>query len=136
MTELFENYCHGPSAVARLLTIYIDEAHPQNEWFFPQAPDVLTGEAIIPSHQTIEDRLAAAKKFAAVKQFKMDLVADSMEGHIVDRYLAWPERLYIIVDGVIVYMGGNGPFGYRLDEVQRWLAERYGMRGRNLDKNI
>lgn len=91
-----------------MLTIYIEEAHPQNEWFFPEAPDVLSGDAVISSHQCLEDRLAAARKFKAAKSFPIELVVDSMENNIVDRYLAWPERLYIIVDGVVVYQGGNG----------------------------
>lgn len=57
-----------------------------------------------------------------------------MKNHVYDHYDAWPERLYIIVDGVIVYKGGNGPFGYCLWEVQEWLAEKYGMRGASLRK--
>lgn len=52
-----------------------------------------------------------------------------MAGHAVDRYGAWPERLYIVHDGLIVYKGGKGPFDYHLGEVQAWLSERYGMRG-------
>lgn len=35
----------------------------------------------------------------------LDIVCDSMRGDMVSRYGAWPERLYIIVDGVIVYQG-------------------------------
>lgn len=38
-------------------------------------------------------------------------------------YAAWPERLYIIVDGVIVYKSGPGPFGYVLDDVRSWLEK-------------
>lgn len=32
-------------------------------------------------------------------------------------YGATPERLYIIKDGIILYQGGMGPFGYDLAEV-------------------
>jgi hypothetical protein len=55
-----------------------------------------------------------------------------MRGQVVDRYEAWPERLYIVLDGAVVYKGGFGPFDYRLDEVQDWLARRYGLRGKSL----
>ena len=34
-------------------------------------------------------------------------VFDSMDGEACDRYDAWPERLYIVLNGVIVYKG-NG----------------------------
>ena len=55
-------------------------------------------------------------------------------GNVNDVYGAWPERLYIIVDGTIVYQGGLGPFDYKLHEVQHWLAASYGMRGSSLKK--
>jgi hypothetical protein len=136
MAEIHNHYCSGSSAVASLLTIYIAEAHASDMWFFPNAPDVQSGNAVIASHRTIQDRIEAAKKFQSVKNFPCELVVDSMEHEIMDRYEAWPERLFIIVDGVVVYKGGNGPFGYLLHEVQDWLAEKYGMRGKsfNMDK--
>ncbi len=111
MTDIFDSYCDGSTAVARLVTAYIEEAHPQNGWFFPDAPDVLSGDAVIPSHTSIEKRLSAARRFREVKvtgREAFTVVVDSMRGHLVDRYLGWPERLYIIVDGVVVYQGGNG----------------------------
>ena len=108
MTDIYDSYCSGSSAVASLLTIYIEEAHASDRWFFPNAPDVKTGNAIIATHCSIEDRLAAAKKFVSVKSFSSELVVDSMAGDTEDRYEAWPERLYIVVDGVVVYKGGNG----------------------------
>lgn len=135
MTDIYDNYCSGASAVASMLTIYIEEAHASDRWFFPNAPDVKTGDAIIATHHSIEDRLAAAKKFVAKKTFKCELVVDSMDGDIVDRYEAWPERLYIIVDGVVVYKGGIGPFDYRLPEVKEWLSSKYGFRGKSIDRN-
>ena len=49
-----------------------------------------------------------------------------MAGHLVQRYGAWPERLYIVIDGVVVYKGGMGPFDYRLYEVRQWLEDRFG----------
>ena len=108
MLDIYDNYCSGKSTVASMLTIYIEEAHASDRWFFPNAPDVLSGNAIIATHQSIEDRLAAARKFVEVKNYRGEVVVDTMKGHVVDRYDAWPERLYIIVDGTVVYKGGNG----------------------------
>ena len=52
-----------------------------------------------------------------------------MSDEVCERFDAWPERLYIILDGAVVYQGGYGPFDFKLAEVKDWLAERYGMRG-------
>ena len=38
-------------------------------------------------------------------------------------YGAFPERLFIIQEGKIVYEGGTGPYNYDLTEVQKWLEE-------------
>ena len=38
-----------------------------------------------------------------------------------DSYAAWPERLYIVRNKTIVYKGGTGPSGYKLDEVEQYL---------------
>lgn len=129
MTEIHKNYCSGDSKCANLLTIYIEEAHAIDEWHLPEAPDIKSGNALISVHQNIEERINAAKKFVKCKNFTMDIAVDSMgTGNAVDRYGAWPERLYIILDGIIVYKGGFGPFDYRLDEVQDWLIQRFGKR--------
>ena len=45
---------------------------------------------------------------------------------MADKYFSWPERLYIILDGRIVYKGGMGPNDYRIEEVVQWLRDRYG----------
>ena len=114
--------------MARFLTIYIEEAHAQDEWYLPHSPDAGT-KRCIKVHRDIHERLDAANRFVSDNQFPIELVCDSMEGNVVDRYRAWPERLYILVDGVVVYQGGQGPFGYNLPEVKKWLADRYGLRG-------
>ena len=59
-----------------------------------------------------------------------------MEGNIADRYGAWPERLYIIIDGIVVYKGNVGPFGYKLPEVKEFLAQKFGLRGEITRKSV
>ena len=39
-------------------------------------------------------------------------------------YAAMPERLYVVVDGKIVYEGDLGPFGYKLEEVEQYLETK------------
>ena len=127
--EIYNTFCLGPHKVARLLTIYIEEAHASDEWFLPESRDVKAGNAIIAAHQSLKERLAAANSFILDKKYPIECVVDSMADHIVDRYNAWPERLYIVLDGVIVYKGGMGPNDYKLNEVHDWLEARYGSNG-------
>lgn len=135
MLSIYTNYCTGPSAVARILTIYIEEAHASDEWALPESQVETTFKTSIRAHRSIDERIAAAKIFESLPKGvagSLEIVCDSMEGDISTRYGAWPERLYIILDGVIVYKGGQGPFDYRLWEVQEWLYEKYGKRGESL----
>lgn len=122
--------------MAKLLTIYIEEAHARDEWWLPLSPEAHTKRSVL-AHKTISDRIAAAKRFINDLKFDMDIVCDSMMfDNAVRRYGAWPERLYIILDGVVVYKGGEGPFGYKLYEVKQWLADHYGLRGEIIRKSV
>ena len=48
--------------------------------------------------------------------------ADPIENPFSTAYSAIPERLAVILDGKIAYMGGKGPYDYSLPEVDRFLA--------------
>ena len=52
------------------------------------------------------------------------LVVDLMDNKAGTAYAATPERLYVVLDGKIVYEGLQGPFDYRLDEVEEYLERR------------
>ncbi len=75
--------------------------------------------------RTTEQRVAIASDF--VKRFNYDipLLVDPLDNQANRLYAGWPERLYIIENGVIRYKGGPGPFDYHPEEVERWLAERF-----------
>lgn len=128
--------------MARFVTIYIEEAHARDEWWLPDSPEA-SGRRCIAVHRTIDERLEAALSFlrGSVAAFpalggpEAPLYCDSMAGQVADRYGAWPERLYVVMDGCVVYRGGKGPFGYKLHEVQRWLADKFGVRGPSLEKD-
>ena len=57
---------------------------------------------------------AIARKYGS---FENSIIAE-------DAYGAWPERLYIVCNKIIVYKGGLGPSGYLLDEVENYLKKR------------
>ncbi len=128
MNDIYHHYCSGEKypKVARFLTIYIEEAHARDEWWLP---DSTGGKACIMNHNSLEERLAAGKRFVQDHSFPSELVCDTFDNQANDCFDAWPERLFIIDKGVVVYQGGYGPFDYKLAEVKDWLAERFGLRG-------
>lgn len=133
MNDIFHNYCSGEKfpKVARFLTIYIEEAHARDEWWLP---DSAGGKACIMNHNSLEERLNAGKRFVKDFSFPSELVCDSFDNQTNDRFEAWPERLFIVEKGVVVYVGGYGPFDYKLAEVKDWLAARYGLRGEEITR--
>lgn len=133
LLAVYNKYCKGPNNVARMLTIYIEEAHATDEWFFPDAVDVKSGGAVIAVHKNLSDRIQAAKTFVQNKEFPVEIVVDSMKSEVIDRYFAWPERLYIIMDGVVVYKGGMGPNDYLIEEVDDWLGRSLRINNTNGD---
>ncbi len=59
--------------------------------------------------------------------YELPLGVDGMENQAEKLYAGWPERFYIVdTDGKIAYKGEPGPFGYKPDEVEAWLAARRG----------
>ena len=53
-----------------------------------------------------------------------DVVVDTMRNTANLYYGAYYERLYVVMDDVIVYAGERGPQGYRMGELETWL-EKY-----------
>ena len=108
------------------LTIYIREAHPQDEW---QMKSNLKDkdDVCYTQPKNLEQRVAIANDFTKRFKFSVPFGIDQMSNAANDAYAAWPERLYVIDEtGHISYKGGNGPFKYDPKEVRAWLAQRYG----------
>ena len=109
-------------AKADFLTIYVSEAHASDEWALPDAEgagDLIPSGVLQP--RSLAARCELARQFAERNPVVGRLVVDTMTNEASERYAAWPERLYVIVDGVVVYKGGPGPFGYVLADVRSWL---------------
>ena len=102
--------------VADFIVVYIEEAHPSNGWKFGDNFD-------ISDHRFIYDRLAAAKVMQELVP-ECDVVVDTMKNTANLYYGAYYERLYVVLDNVIVYAGERGPQGYRMGELETWL-EKY-----------
>lgn len=108
---------------AKFLTVYIKEAHPEDEW---QQDENVEEDVCYPQPKTTEQRLAIANDFVERFDFPIPLLVDPIENPVNRVYAGWPERLYVIDEsGTIVYKGETGPFGFHPEEVEAWLAERF-----------
>jgi len=104
---------------ARFLTIYIKEAHSEDEW---QMDSNEKESVCYPQPRTLSQRVAIANDFARRFHYDVPLAVDPMDNRANALYAGWPERFYIVDEGgVIVYKGKPGPFGYHPEEVEAWL---------------
>uniref|UniRef100_A0AAQ4PQM0 Iodothyronine deiodinase n=1 Tax=Gasterosteus aculeatus aculeatus TaxID=481459 RepID=A0AAQ4PQM0_GASAC len=104
------------SDVANFLLVYIDEAHPSDGWV---APALGSCSFDVPKHQNLEERLGAARKL--IEHFSLppqcQLVADCMDNNANVAYGVSNERVCIVKQRKIAYLGGKGPFFYNLKDV-------------------
>ncbi len=108
---------------ARFLTVYIKEAHPTDEW---QMESNEKENVCYPQPTTTAQRVAIASDFVKRFHYEVPLAVDPIENRANAVYAGWPERLYVVDEnGVIVYKGKPGPFGYHPEEVEAWLAKRF-----------
>ncbi|XP_042215641.1 type I iodothyronine deiodinase-like isoform X4 [Homarus americanus] len=108
--EITEEY----SQVADFLMVYIAEAHPSDGW-------ALKDNIEINKHKTLEERFLAAQTMLDMEPLKCPVMVDRLEDEANNAYGALPERLFIILNGVIVYKGEQGPMGYKVNEAENWL---------------
>ena len=97
--------------------MYIEEAHASDGWKFKNNYD-------INSHVTTEDRRKAALQLKDLDPH-CEVVMDTMTDEANKEYGGLYERLYIVLDGVIVYEGNRGPMGYHVEEVYDWLKNYF-----------
>jgi len=108
---------------ATFLTVYIKEAHPEDEW---QMDSNEKEGVCYPQPRTLAQRVAIANDFAKRFGYRVPLAVDRIDNGANALYAAWPERFYIVDEkGVVVYKGKPGPFGYHPEEVETWLAHRF-----------
>jgi len=107
---------------ADFLTVYIKEAHPEDEW---QMTSNEKEGVCYRQPRTLADRVAIANDFSKRFRYALPLLVDDIDNAAMNAYAGWPERLYVIEEGRVVYKGKPGPFGYHPEEVEAWLAKRF-----------
>jgi hypothetical protein len=102
------------------LVVYIREAHPEDGWVLDENRDA--GIAVrdpASAEERAEVAAACTRRIPTTMPVAMDDVGDGA----ALAYGGWPDRLYLIGgDGRIAYQGGEGPFGFRPDELKAAIA--------------
>jgi len=110
-----------------VITIYVVEAHPSDEWSLNDGMD--EASACILQPRTLQQRFNAAKNFTTRYEYPTEsMFIDNMENSSNKAYGAEPERLFALYNGKLVYVGGPGPYHYDVDELREfvngWLESR------------
>ena len=106
---------------AEFVTIYIKEAHPEDEWQMDSNED----EGVCYRQpKNLPQRIAIAADFVERFGYSVPMLVDPMDNPAEEAYAGWPERLYVIDEqGLVAYKGRKGPFGFDPDELELWLEE-------------
>ena len=85
----------------------------------------LSGNISIATHKNIEERIKASKNLLVAKgdDDQYEIFVDLMDNRACNEYAALPERLYVVLDGKIIFEGEPGPYGYKLDGVEKLLKK-------------
>jgi hypothetical protein len=106
---------------ANFLTVYISEAHPDDEWQM----DSNRKDAMVYKQPKSDDE---RKKMAAILvdrlKYRVPVALDPIDGRAEKTFAAWPERIYIIGrDGRVMFKGDMGPFGFEPEKAEKVLAK-------------
>jgi hypothetical protein len=74
--------------------------------------------------QTDDERTRVAETCAVNLKLEMPMVVDRMDNATASAYGGWPDRLYLLAaDRTILYRGGEGPFGFKPEELGAAIEE-------------
>jgi len=106
---------------ANFAVVYLEEAHPADGWMTSNVKHQIV------QHTNMEQRIVAAavmetelrnifttepRLAETAGESLVPVLVDSMENHAASTFGALPERLAILVDGELKFLGGKGPEDY------------------------
>lgn len=105
----------------KLFGIYIREAHAEGE---DQVIRNLDEGIVFNQPETADERAEVAAACMLRYNFSFPMLLDGMDNDAENKYISWPDRLYIIGrDGKIAYQGGMGPLYFDVDEFEQALTK-------------
>jgi len=108
-----------------VVSVYVAEAHPADEWVI-YGDDYHNAEtACVLQPKSLSARSAVAARFVERYNYSTDsFLIDSMDNVASQAYFCEPERLYVVFDGRLCYVGGIGPYFYNVNEVREFLLNK------------
>ena len=105
---------------ANFLTVYISEAHPDDEW---QMDSNRKDAMVFKQPKTDDERRKMAAILVDRLKYRVPVALDPIDGRAEKVFSAWPERIYIVGrDGRLIYKGDMGPFGFKPEKAEDVLA--------------
>jgi hypothetical protein len=109
---------HGRhSDAVAFLIVYIKEAHPEDGWVltYNRRAGIALRDPTSPA-----ERAGAAESCALRMRTSIPTLVDGLDNAVARLYGGWPDRLYLVGrDGRIAFQGGEGPFGFRPELLER-----------------
>lgn len=90
--------------------VYVAEAHPQDGWQLPMNVE----DGIVFYQPTTDDERAEVASVCMLKlDFEMPMLLDNMQNEVDEKYIALPERLFVIDKaGNVAWHSAMGPWGF------------------------
>jgi len=109
------------------LCVYIQEAHPTDG---SQSPSNIDDDVLFSQPTTEDERAEVAAACMLRFNFSFPMVLDSMSNEVDSRYVAMPERLYLLDDkGCVTWKCGLGPHYFDPDGFEHAIGELMKDRG-------
>jgi hypothetical protein len=98
------------------LAVYVKEAHPEDGWVLSENRDE---DIAVVDPVGDAERESVALSCAVALRLNMPMAIDAVDNEIARVYGGWPDRLYLVgADGRVAYRGGEGPFGFKPEELE------------------
>jgi hypothetical protein len=104
--------------------VYIQEAHPSDEW---QVPVNVDDGVVFEQPKTFAEREEVAQACSLGLDVSIPMLIDEMTNETNVAYAAIPDRLYLVdEEGRIAFRGDRGPMGFRPGEFERAIQAHLG----------
>ena len=99
--------------------MYITEAHPTDGWSIKS-----TTQPLVNQQKTFEERFDTAKNFQKMIEttMKIKILVDGIDNTANITFGAEPERLAVLFQGKLQWLGGPGPFKHSVDDLEEYLS--------------